>query len=156
MQPSADAFPGRTERDQPESTAVGVPPPRSAPEVESTTTGSPPAPPTGPPPAPPAGTEPTPPGEADPTLAGGTGADDGGDHSGLTEREIQILAFERHWWRHAGAKEQAIRDTFGLSATRYYQLLNALLDNPAALAADPLLVGRLRRLRSSRARNRRR
>jgi hypothetical protein len=75
---------------------------------------------------------------------------------GLTERERGILAFEQQWWRHAGAKEQAIRDTFGVSATRYYQLLNALLDNPAALAAEPVLVGRLRRLRSSRARNRRR
>ncbi|MFG1775021.1 DUF3263 domain-containing protein [Micromonospora sp. NPDC049048] len=77
-------------------------------------------------------------------------------HGALTEREQGILAFEQQWWRHAGAKEQAIRDTFGLSATRYYQLLNALLDNPAALAAEPVLVGRLRRLRSSRARNRRR
>ncbi|MFC0098259.1 DUF3263 domain-containing protein [Micromonospora marina] len=79
---------------------------------------------------------------------------DGGD--GLTERERRILAFEAQWWKHAGAKEQAIRDTFGLSATRYYQLLNALLDQPAALAAEPVLIGRLRRLRSSRARNRRR
>lgn len=79
------------------------------------------------------------------------------DRSGaLGERDREILAFERQWWRHAGAKEQAIRDRFGLSATRYYQLLNALLDNPAALAADPVLVGRLRRLRASRARNRRR
>ncbi|RGC71027.1 hypothetical protein C5N14_00805 [Micromonospora sp. MW-13] len=76
--------------------------------------------------------------------------------AGLTERERHILAFEQQWWRHAGAKEQAIRDGFGLSATRYYQLLNALLDNPAALAAEPVLIGRLRRLRSSRARNRRR
>ncbi|MBM0232290.1 DUF3263 domain-containing protein [Micromonospora sp. STR1_7] len=75
---------------------------------------------------------------------------------GLTERELAILAFEQQWWRHAGAKEQAVRDTFGVSSTRYYQLLNGLLDNPAALAADPLLIGRLRRLRSSRARNRRR
>src|SRR5688500_15773124 len=74
----------------------------------------------------------------------------------LTERELQILAFEAKWWKHAGAKEQAIRDAFGLSSTRYYQLLNGLLDNPAALAAEPVLVGRLRRLRSSRARNRRR
>ncbi|GAB3071132.1 hypothetical protein GCM10027186_26960 [Micromonospora schwarzwaldensis] len=76
--------------------------------------------------------------------------------AGLTERELRILAFESRWWKHAGAKEQAIRDTFGLSATRYYQLLNALLDHPAALAAEPVLIGRLRRLRSSRARNRRR
>lgn len=74
----------------------------------------------------------------------------------LTERDREILAFERRWWRHAGAKEQAIRDTFQLSATRYYQLLNALLDRPAALAAEPMLVGRLRRLRSSRTRSRRR
>ncbi|MFG2048612.1 DUF3263 domain-containing protein [Micromonospora sp. NPDC048935] len=75
---------------------------------------------------------------------------------GLTERERAILAFEQQWWRHAGAKEQAVRDTFGISSTRYYQLLNGLLDNPAALAADPVLISRLRRLRSSRARNRRR
>ena len=74
----------------------------------------------------------------------------------LTEREQQILAFEAKWWKHAGAKEQAIRDTFGLSSTRYYQLLNGLLDNPKALEQDPVLVGRLRRLRSTRARTRRR
>ncbi|GIF09482.1 DUF3263 domain-containing protein [Actinoplanes siamensis] len=74
----------------------------------------------------------------------------------LTERDQQILAFEGKWWKHAGAKEQAIKDTFGLSATRYYQLLNVLLDNPAALAHDPVLIGRLRRLRSTRARTRRR
>ncbi|MEV0001233.1 DUF3263 domain-containing protein [Micromonospora sp. NPDC050980] len=88
--------------------------------------------------------------EARPEAAGAEPA------GGLTERERRILDFESQWWKHAGAKEQAIRDTFGLSATRYYQLLNALLDRPAALAAEPLLVGRLRRLRSSRARNRRR
>ena len=74
----------------------------------------------------------------------------------LTEREQEILAFEGRWWKHAGAKEQAIRDTFGLSSTRYYQLLNALLDNPAAMEHEPVLVGRLRRLRSTRARSRRR
>ena len=73
----------------------------------------------------------------------------------LTEREEQILAFERRWWKHAGSKEQAIRDTFGISATRYYQVLNGLLDNPAAIAHDPVLVGRLRRLRSARTRARR-
>jgi hypothetical protein len=74
------------------------------------------------------------------------------DAAGLDERAEQILAFERRWWKHAGAKEQAIRDTFGLSATRYYQVLNGLLDDPAALERDPVLVGRLRRLRASRAR----
>ncbi len=79
-----------------------------------------------------------------------------GEPPALTEREQQILDFERRWWKHAGAKEQAIRDTFALSATRYYQLLNGLLDNPAALERDPQLVSRLRRLRSARARTRRR
>ncbi|HLU43432.1 MAG TPA: DUF3263 domain-containing protein [Natronosporangium sp.] len=67
----------------------------------------------------------------------------------LSEREAAILAFERQWWRRPGAKEQAIRDTFGLSPIRYYQLLNRLLDHPAAFAADPVLVGRLRRLRTT-------
>lgn len=71
---------------------------------------------------------------------------------GLAERALEILAFERRWWKHAGSKEQAIRDTFGLSATRYYQLLNGLLNDPEALKHDPVLVGRLRRLRASRAR----
>lgn len=74
--------------------------------------------------------------------------------TGLDPRHEKILAFERQWWRHAGAKEQAIRDTFGVSATRYYQLLNRLLDEPAALAHDPVLVNRLRRLRASRTRAR--
>ncbi|GAA2696701.1 MULTISPECIES: DUF3263 domain-containing protein [Actinoplanes] len=74
----------------------------------------------------------------------------------LTERDLEILAFEAKWWKHAGAKEQAVKDSFGLSSTRYYQLLNALLDNPAALEHDPVLIGRLRRLRSARARTRRR
>jgi hypothetical protein len=72
----------------------------------------------------------------------------------LSERDRQILAFERQWWRYAGAKEQAIRELFGMSATRYYQVLNALLDRPEALAADPMLVKRLRRLRGARQRAR--
>lgn len=72
----------------------------------------------------------------------------------LTERDRAILAFERQWWKYAGAKETAIRELFGLSATRYYQLLNALIDDPAALAADPLLVKRLQRMRGERQRSR--
>jgi hypothetical protein len=73
---------------------------------------------------------------------------------GLSRREHEMLTFERHWWRHAGAKETAIRDRFGVPPTRYYQVLNALVDRPAALAADPLLVRRLRRLRAARQRTR--
>ena len=73
---------------------------------------------------------------------------------GLGERDQEILAFERQWWKYAGAKEQAIRELFDMSATRYYQVLNALIDSPAALAHDPMLVKRLRRLRTSRQRAR--
>jgi hypothetical protein len=73
---------------------------------------------------------------------------------GLTRRDREILAFERQWWKYAGAKEQAIRELFDMSATRYYQVLNNLIDTPAALAADPMLVKRLRRLRASRQRQR--
>ncbi len=72
----------------------------------------------------------------------------------LNARDAEILAFERQWWKFAGAKEQAIRDKFQMSATRYYQVLNALIDKPEALAQDPLLVKRLRRLRATRQRNR--
>lgn len=72
----------------------------------------------------------------------------------LSDRDQHILSFERQWWRYAGAKEQAIRDQFQMSGTRYYQVLNALIDRPEALAYDPLLVKRLRRLRSSRQRAR--
>ncbi|MEO8328882.1 MAG: DUF3263 domain-containing protein [Candidatus Nanopelagicales bacterium] len=74
--------------------------------------------------------------------------------SGLSEREQQILAFERQWWKYAGAKEQAIRDLFDMSGTRYYQVLNALIDRADAMAADPMLVKRLRRLRAARQRAR--
>ncbi len=72
----------------------------------------------------------------------------------LSDRDGEILAFERQWWKYAGAKEQAIRELFGMSATRYYQVLNALIDSPAALAQDPMLVKRLRRMRTSRQRAR--
>ena len=73
---------------------------------------------------------------------------------GLGERDRDILAFERQWWKYAGAKETAIRDLFDMSATRYYQTLNSLIDRPEALVHDPMLVKRLRRLRTARQRAR--
>ncbi|PRY12907.1 uncharacterized protein DUF3263 [Kineococcus rhizosphaerae] len=82
------------------------------------------------------------------------GAPSGELPEGLSRRDAEILAFERQWWKYAGAKEQAVRELFDLSPTRYYQLLNALIDSPAALAHDPMLVKRLRRMRSSRQRAR--
>ena len=72
----------------------------------------------------------------------------------LSDRELAVLAFERQWWKYAGAKEAAIKELFDMSATRYYQVLNALIDKPEALVADPMLVKRLRRLRSTRQRTR--
>jgi hypothetical protein len=72
----------------------------------------------------------------------------------LPERDAAILAFEKQWWKYAGAKEQAVRELFDLSATQYYQVLNTLIDAPAALAAEPMLVKRLRRMRATRQRER--
>ncbi|KQX67055.1 MAG: DUF3263 domain-containing protein [Angustibacter sp.] len=74
--------------------------------------------------------------------------------SGLSERDREVLSFERQWWKYAGAKEQAIRELFDMSATRYYQVLNALIDRQDALEFDPMLVKRLRRMRASRQRAR--
>jgi hypothetical protein len=68
----------------------------------------------------------------------------------LSELEIRILDFESNWWRFAGAKESAIKELFDLSAPRYYQLLNDLIDRDDALTASPMLVKRLRRLREAR------
>ena len=70
----------------------------------------------------------------------------------LTPREAEMLAFERQWWKFAGAKDQAIRELFDMSATRYYQVLNTLIDRSEALERDPMLVKRLRRTREARRR----
>ena len=72
----------------------------------------------------------------------------------LGERAKEILDFEREWWMHTGPKERMIRERFGFSAARYHQLLNRIVDLPEALAYDPMLVRRLRRLREERRRKR--
>jgi Protein of unknown function (DUF3263) len=90
----------------------------------------------------------------DPMIVASSPQHDGREPAELSARDAEILTFERQWWKFAGAKEQAIRDKFQMSATRYYQVLNALIDRPEALAQDPLLVKRLRRLRAMRQRNR--
>ena len=71
-------------------------------------------------------------------------------HLGLSDLETRILDFESSWWRYAGAKESAIKELFDVSAARYYQLLNDLIDRDDALLAAPMLVKRLRRLREAR------
>ena len=72
----------------------------------------------------------------------------------LADLEMRILAFERSWWRQPGAKEREILEVLGIPATRYYQLLNELIDRPEALEADPVLVKRLQTQRARRQRMR--
>ena len=74
--------------------------------------------------------------------------------SNLSDLEVRILDFERQWWKYAGAKDAAIRELFDLSTRSYYELLNNLIDREDALAASPLLVKRLRRLREARVKSR--
>jgi hypothetical protein len=73
----------------------------------------------------------------------------------LGSRERAILDFESRRFKNSGRKEQAIREEFEISPTQYFQIVNALLDDPAALAYGPTLVARLRRLRDARQQARR-
>lgn len=63
----------------------------------------------------------------------------------MTDIEHEIMRFEQRWWRLAGSKDTAIQREFGLTPTRYYQLLHQLIARPDAHAAYPVLVNRLRR-----------
>lgn len=78
------------------------------------------------------------------------GANQPDDKVLLTERQRRILDFERDWTHRDGPKEDAVREEFGLSTTRYYQVLNSMIDSPAALSYDPMLVRRLQRVRDAR------
>lgn len=72
------------------------------------------------------------------------------DDDPLLDQELAVLSLERRSWAGPGAKERAIREQLGISPVRYYQLLNALIDDRRALAADPVTVNRLRRVRDAR------
>lgn len=72
----------------------------------------------------------------------------------LSATDLAILDFERSWWQTPGRKGDAIRERFSMSPSAYYRRLTALVDRPEALAADPLLVRRLRRDRGERRRTR--
>lgn len=73
----------------------------------------------------------------------------------MNDQQVAILAIEKRFYRHASSKEQDVKDELGLSPMRYYTRLNALLDDPDAIAAEPVLTSRLRRIRDSRAKQRR-
>lgn len=72
----------------------------------------------------------------------------------LTEQEAAILDFEQDWRPARGSRDQEVRERFGISTPRYFQLLNQLLDRPEALERNPLLVRRLRRLHEQRQESR--
>ena len=72
----------------------------------------------------------------------------------LSELETRVLDFERQWYTYGGAKDHAIAENFDMTTTAYLQVLNSLLDNPAAYEHDPILIKRLRRIRAARQRNR--
>ena len=72
------------------------------------------------------------------------------DNPELDDLDREILEFERDWVEHVGAKETAVRERFDLTTTRYHQLLNKIVDLPAAEAHAPRLVRRLRRRRAAR------
>ncbi|KQO81927.1 hypothetical protein ASF17_12635 [Frigoribacterium sp. Leaf263] len=76
--------------------------------------------------------------------------DDNGTVIGLSERDRAILDLEQSATGSTRHKEAVIRRELGLSTARYQQLLNALIERPAALAYAPMLVGRLIRLRDAR------
>lgn len=65
----------------------------------------------------------------------------------LSDLDRAVLEFEGSWWLHPGPKDRAVREILGVSATRYYQILRRLIDDPAAVEAEPLTVRRLRRVR---------
>ncbi|CUU57734.1 Protein of unknown function (DUF3263) [Parafrankia irregularis] len=91
-----------------------------------------------------------------PPAPGSDAADSGPAVGGgsLSERDARMLAFEKKWPVHTGPKDAAIQAEFGLSSTRYYQKLHVLIESPAALAAEPMLVNRLQRLLDERRRAR--
>ena len=67
---------------------------------------------------------------------------------GLSSEDVQMLALERQWWQHAGSKDAAVRDLFGWTPTEYHRRLNQVIDEPAALEHDPVVVNRLRERRA--------
>lgn len=73
----------------------------------------------------------------------------------LTPADLEVLEFERAWWKYQGAREGAIRERFGTSLTRHTQRALALLDHPQAEEYDPPLVRRLRQQRNSHTARRR-
>lgn len=72
----------------------------------------------------------------------------------ITERQQAMLEFERTFWTFDDPKETLVRARFQCSIDEYHAELNDLLEQPEALAHDPLVVRRLQRQRVRRRRER--
>ncbi|MDF4251386.1 DUF3263 domain-containing protein [Streptomyces sp. WMMB303] len=83
------------------------------------------------------------------TAADGTGGAAEPGTGDLSAEDRAVLAFAARGRPPSGEKERAVREQLGMSPVRYYQYLNALLDDPRAARHDPLTVNRLRRLRQA-------
>lgn len=68
------------------------------------------------------------------------------DRTALDPADRKLLDFADRRWRNPGAHNDAVARELGLSPTRFFQWLNRLLDEPAALAYAPATVHRLRRI----------
>lgn len=68
----------------------------------------------------------------------------------LTDEQKAMLELAGTHYKYAGAKEAAMRDQFGMSPTIFWVEVNRLLSYTPALAWNPMLVGRLIRLREAR------
>jgi hypothetical protein len=71
----------------------------------------------------------------------------------LTDRQRDMLDFERTWWQFDDPRDEVIRARFGCSADEYYAELNQVLELPGAVAHDPLVVRRFQRRRLRRRRS---
>jgi hypothetical protein len=71
----------------------------------------------------------------------------------LTDRQRDMLDFERTWWQFDEPRDELIRARFGCSSDEYYAELNQVLEMPGALAHDPLVVRRFNRRRLRRRRS---
>ncbi len=71
----------------------------------------------------------------------------------LSELDRAVLSFGRA--HHLQGRVHArVQQELNVTATRYYQLLTALLDRPEAAEVAPNLIGELRALRDRRHRHR--
>lgn len=66
--------------------------------------------------------------------------------SALTDLERAMIALEKRHWKYQGTKEKAIT-ALGLTPIAYYQKLNTMIDSQRVIAAEPILMHRLREVR---------